>query len=136
MKALEGKNVDLLKKNTELTKQNSELLEENTELTKLNDELLEHKATLTEELLESRGALKKSNEDKEKFRESAKLNHQQSKQLELDLIASRNETEELERRIASPYVVEFLKGKRRSSFSSRLYDMKRNFLALSVVKFH
>ncbi|XP_062118298.1 uncharacterized protein LOC133831909 [Humulus lupulus] len=99
MKALEGKNADLLEKNTELTKQNDELLEKNIELNKQNDELLEQKATLTEELLESRAALNKSNEDKEKFRESAKLNYQQSKQLELDLTASRKETEELERRV-------------------------------------
>ncbi|XP_062094340.1 uncharacterized protein LOC133800399 [Humulus lupulus] len=41
MKALEGKNVDLLEKNTELVKQNGELLEKNAELTKQNDELLE-----------------------------------------------------------------------------------------------
>ena len=49
--------------------------------------------------MESRDALKKSNEDKEKFRESAKLNYQQSVQLELDLIASRQETEEMEKRV-------------------------------------
>ncbi|XP_062093066.1 uncharacterized protein LOC133798654 [Humulus lupulus] len=99
MKALEEKNADLLEKNTEHAKLNGELLEKNAELNKQNDELLEQKATLTEELLESWAALNKSNEDKEKFRESAKLNYQQSKQLELDLIASRKETEELEGRV-------------------------------------
>ncbi|XP_062114703.1 putative disease resistance RPP13-like protein 1 [Humulus lupulus] len=36
-------------------------------------------------------------------------------------------------KIASRYVVEFLKGKKRSGFSSRLYDMKMKFLALSAV---
>ncbi|XP_062075786.1 uncharacterized protein LOC133779905 [Humulus lupulus] len=92
MKALEGKNTDMLEKNNELTKKNGELFEQNMELTKLKEELLEQKATLTEDLLESRDALKKAKEDKEKFRESAKLNHQQSKQLELDLIASRSTT--------------------------------------------
>ncbi|XP_062075220.1 uncharacterized protein LOC133779252 [Humulus lupulus] len=79
MKALEGKNADLLEKNTELAKQNGELLEKNTELNKLNDGLLEQKATLTEELLENQAALNKAKEDKEKFRESANLNYQQSK---------------------------------------------------------
>ncbi|XP_062100620.1 uncharacterized protein LOC133806547 [Humulus lupulus] len=96
-KALEGKNTDLLEKNDELTKQNGELLEKIAELSKQNVVLLEQKATLTDELLESQDALKKSNEDKEKFRKSARLNYQQSKQLELDLIASRQETEELEK---------------------------------------
>ena len=99
MKALEGKNADLLKKNTKLANQNKELLEKNVELTKLNDGLLEQKATLTEDLLKNWVALNKAKEDKEKFRESAKLNYQQSKQLELDLIASRKETKELEGRV-------------------------------------
>ena len=78
-KALEGKNANLLEKNNELTKQNSELLEKGAELSKQKEELLEQKATLTEELLESRAALNKSNEDKEKFKESAKFNHQEDK---------------------------------------------------------
>ncbi|XP_062114388.1 uncharacterized protein LOC133825471 [Humulus lupulus] len=85
VKVLEGKNADLLEKNAELTKQ--------------NDELLEQKAQLTEELLECRAALNKSNEDKEKFRESAKLNFQEVKQLGLDLTARKKETEELEGRV-------------------------------------
>ncbi|XP_062075235.1 uncharacterized protein LOC133779269 [Humulus lupulus] len=96
-KALEEKNTELLEKNNELTKENGELLEKSTELSKQKEELLEQKATLTEELLEVRDGLKKSNEDKEKFRQSAKLNYQQSVQLELDLIASMQETDELEK---------------------------------------
>ncbi|XP_062099777.1 uncharacterized protein LOC133805619 [Humulus lupulus] len=63
-------------KNNELDKQNGELLGENTELSKQKAELLEDKATLTKELLETRDALKKANESREKFRESAKLNYQ------------------------------------------------------------
>ncbi|XP_062114833.1 uncharacterized protein LOC133828197 [Humulus lupulus] len=85
-------------KNNELTKQNSEFLAETTELSKQKEELLEQKATLTEELLETRNALKKSNEAREKFRESTTLNYQQAVQLELDLIASRQEAEELGKR--------------------------------------
>ncbi|XP_062074877.1 uncharacterized protein LOC133778874 [Humulus lupulus] len=84
-------------KNNELTKQIGELLEEKMELSKQKEELLEQKATLTEELLETRNALKKSNEAREKFRESATLNYQQAVQLKLDLIASRQEAEKLEK---------------------------------------
>ena len=40
-KALEGKSVDLLEKNNELTKQNDKLLEKSAELSKKNEELLE-----------------------------------------------------------------------------------------------
>ncbi|XP_062099927.1 uncharacterized protein LOC133805789 [Humulus lupulus] len=98
-KALEGKNVDLLEKNNELTKHKDELLEKSGELSKQNEALLQEKSTLTEELLESWDALKKSIEDKEKFRLSAKLNYQRSKQLELDLAASRQKTEELEKHV-------------------------------------
>ncbi|XP_062114939.1 uncharacterized protein LOC133828903 [Humulus lupulus] len=83
--------------NNELTIQNGELLAKKTELSKQKDELLEDKATLTKELLETRDALKKANESREKFRESAKLNYQQAVQLELDLIASRQEAEELKK---------------------------------------
>ncbi|XP_062075129.1 DUF21 domain-containing protein At4g14230-like [Humulus lupulus] len=97
-KALEGKNIELLEKNNEITKQNGEFLEKNTELPKLKEELLEQKSTLNEELLQVRDGLKKSNEDKEKFKESAKLNYQQAAQLKLDLIASMQKTEELEKR--------------------------------------
>ncbi|XP_062099183.1 uncharacterized protein LOC133805096 [Humulus lupulus] len=86
-------------KKNELTKQIGELLEEKTELSKQKEELLEQKATLTEELLETQNALKKSNEAREKFRESATLNYQQAIQLELDLIASRQEAEELGKRV-------------------------------------
>ncbi|XP_062088590.1 uncharacterized protein LOC133795156 [Humulus lupulus] len=86
-------------RNNELAKQNGELLEENTELSKQKAELLEEKATLTKELLETRDALKKANESREKFREYAKLNYQQAVQLELDLIPSRQEAEELRKRV-------------------------------------
>ncbi|XP_062103725.1 uncharacterized protein LOC133814831 [Humulus lupulus] len=86
-------------KNNELTKQNGEFLAEKTELSKQKEELLEQKATLTEELLETRNALKKSNEAREKFRESSTLKNQQAVQLELDMIASRQEAEELEKRV-------------------------------------
>ncbi|XP_062118587.1 uncharacterized protein LOC133832234 [Humulus lupulus] len=69
------------------------------ELSKQKVELLEDKATLTKELLEARDALKKANESREKFRESAKLNYQKAVQLELDLVASRQEVEELRKRV-------------------------------------
>ncbi|XP_062104060.1 uncharacterized protein LOC133815219 [Humulus lupulus] len=78
VKVLEGKNAELLGKNTELLEQNS----------KLAAKLQQYQTTLT-----------KANEDKEKFRECAKLNFQEAKQLETELIASRKETEELEGRV-------------------------------------
>ncbi|XP_062085602.1 uncharacterized protein LOC133791699 [Humulus lupulus] len=81
-KALEGKNAELLEKNTELLGKDTELLEQNSKL--------------AEELQQFQTVLAKANEDKEKFKECAKLNYQESKQLEANLIASRNETEELE----------------------------------------
>ncbi|XP_062089123.1 uncharacterized protein LOC133795681 [Humulus lupulus] len=86
-------------KNNELAKHNDELLGEKVALPKQKDELLEDKANLTKELLETQDALKKANESREKFRESAKLNYQQAVQLELDLIASRQEAEELSKRV-------------------------------------
>ncbi|XP_062104631.1 uncharacterized protein LOC133815865 [Humulus lupulus] len=134
-KALEGKNTDLLEKNIELTKQNDELLEKSVELSKQNEELLEQKATLTEELLESRGALKKSNEDKEKFRESAKLNYQQSQQLELNLITSRHETEELEKRMKE---LEELEAKnmenRKANFSYLSECLRRTLMSQCAIR--
>ncbi|XP_062075656.1 uncharacterized protein LOC133779755 [Humulus lupulus] len=84
-KALEGKNAELLEKNTKLLGKNTELLEQNSKL--------------AEELQQFQTALAKVNEGKEKFRECAKLNYQESKKLEADLIVSRKETEELEVRV-------------------------------------
>ncbi|XP_062086115.1 uncharacterized protein LOC133792217 [Humulus lupulus] len=43
--------------------------------------------------------LKKANETKEKFKESTKLNYQESAQLKLDLVSSRQEAEELGKRV-------------------------------------
>ncbi|XP_062093826.1 uncharacterized protein LOC133799850 [Humulus lupulus] len=61
-----------------------------------NTELLEQNSKLAQELQQFQAALTKANEDKEKFRECVKLNFQEAKQLEAELIASRKETEELE----------------------------------------
>ncbi|XP_062075735.1 uncharacterized protein LOC133779847 [Humulus lupulus] len=85
MKVLGGKNVDMLERNTELLDKNTEMLEKNSKLAK--------------ELQQFKTALDKANEDKEKFKECARLNCQEAKQLKVDLIASRKETEELEGRV-------------------------------------
>ncbi|XP_062118615.1 uncharacterized protein LOC133832261 [Humulus lupulus] len=96
-----GKNFDsrLAESKQALEAANNELPEENKELSKQKEQLCEDKVNLTQDLLETRETLRKANETKEKFKESAKLSHQEYVQLELDLIASRQEAEELGKRV-------------------------------------
>ncbi|XP_062079289.1 uncharacterized protein LOC133783657 [Humulus lupulus] len=66
---------------------------------KTNAELLDQKNKLAEELKQFQAALTKAIDEKEKFKESSKLNFHEAKQLEAELVASRKDTEELEGRI-------------------------------------
>ncbi|XP_062080353.1 uncharacterized protein LOC133785114 [Humulus lupulus] len=64
-----------------------------------NTELLNQNIKLAEQLKTFQATLTKALAVKEKFREASKLNFQEAKKLEDDLIASRKETEGLEGRI-------------------------------------
>ena len=76
-----GQNFDsrLAQAKQALEDEKKKLLEENKELSKLNEQLCEDQATLTKELQDSQGALKKANEAQVKWRESSVLVTQECK---------------------------------------------------------
>ncbi|XP_062114179.1 uncharacterized protein LOC133825220 [Humulus lupulus] len=78
---------------------NNKLLEENKEFSQLNEQLCEDQAALTQELQEAQDTLKKANEERKKWRESAVLVTQECKQLNLNLTGSKEEIKRLEERV-------------------------------------